>query len=116
VTQKNNRPFIIRIPPNVCDKGTLLAQLAEAGRFPDYFGHNWDALAECLCDLSWLPEGPVCIEHEGLPLADDPESLSVYNGILSEAVAATADSPRPLSSDIDEWTRPDSSHEGAKKS
>ena len=37
------------------DKPALLAQLAEAASFPDYFGHNWDAAADCLSDLSWLP-------------------------------------------------------------
>jgi RNAse (barnase) inhibitor barstar len=35
------------------DKANLLAALAGALRFPDYFGGNWDALDECLTDLSW---------------------------------------------------------------
>ena len=21
--------------------------------FPEYFGHNWNALQDCLCDMSW---------------------------------------------------------------
>jgi len=32
----------------------LFDALAEAFRFPDYFGRNWDAVADCLGDLEWL--------------------------------------------------------------
>ena len=39
------------------DKAGLLRQLARALKFPAGFGHNWDALVDCLRDLSWLP-GP----------------------------------------------------------
>lgn len=38
----------------VRDKVALFEQLAAALEFPDWFGHNWDALADCLGDLSWL--------------------------------------------------------------
>ena len=33
----------------------LLDALAQAMQFPEYFGRNWDALDECLRDMSWLP-------------------------------------------------------------
>ena len=36
------------------DRDALLDALAEALEFPDWFGRNWDALADCLGDLSWL--------------------------------------------------------------
>ena len=35
-------------------KDDALARIAAALRFPDWFGGNWDALADCLGDLSWL--------------------------------------------------------------
>ena len=31
--------------------GTLFNEMARAFRFPDYFGHNWAALTDCLRDL-----------------------------------------------------------------
>ncbi len=34
-------------------KKNLLVALADATRYPDEFGANWDALVDVLCDLSW---------------------------------------------------------------
>lgn len=36
------------------DKADFLKLVANAMDFPSWFGHNWDALADCLKDLSWL--------------------------------------------------------------
>ena len=35
-------------------KSDFLDRLSEAMHFPDWFGRNWDALADCLEDLSWV--------------------------------------------------------------
>jgi hypothetical protein len=35
------------------DKAALLNNFAAALGFPDWFGHNWDALEDCITDLSW---------------------------------------------------------------
>ncbi|MGP1665668.1 MAG: barstar family protein [Rhodanobacter sp.] len=38
-----------------CDKDELLRRLSVSLQLPDTFGYNWDALADCLRDLSWMP-------------------------------------------------------------
>ncbi|HLY97196.1 MAG: barstar family protein [Sideroxydans sp.] len=45
-------------------KGEVLAELARAIAAPDWFGHNWDALADALGDLSWKKSpGYVLVLH-----------------------------------------------------
>ncbi len=38
------------------DKADLLQRIARSLAFPQTFGGNWDALADCLGDLEWLPQ------------------------------------------------------------
>ena len=48
--------LVRRISLAACrDKRDLLRRIAEALAFPPTFGMNWDALADCLGDLGWLP-------------------------------------------------------------
>lgn len=68
-------------------KAELLARFAQALRFPHWFGHNWDALSDCLTDLSWLPA-----QHYRLVLGEPqalraaaPETLDTALEILTEA-------------------------------
>ncbi len=53
------------------DKQALLAGIARALEFPEYFGENWDALEECLRDMSWRSgQISVLIEHaDAIPAA-----------------------------------------------
>ncbi|GAB3961904.1 barstar family protein [Streptomyces sparsus] len=37
----------------VHDKAAFFKRCAPALDLPDWFGHNWDAFADCLTDLSW---------------------------------------------------------------
>jgi hypothetical protein len=39
----------------VLSKDALLHALASEMSFPPYFGQNWDALLDCMRDLSWCP-------------------------------------------------------------
>ncbi|QEV17008.1 barstar family protein [Streptomyces alboniger] len=39
----------------VRDKAAFMERCARDLALPDWFGQNWDALADCLTDLSWAP-------------------------------------------------------------
>jgi len=65
-------------------KEALLRTLAEALSFPQWFGGNWDALEDCLSDLSWRgAQGRVLVlrDFERLPRDD----LGVLVDVLASA-------------------------------
>ncbi len=44
------------------DKTEMLDAIGKALGFPEWFGHNWDALNDCLLDMGWRPaEGYVIL-------------------------------------------------------
>lgn len=49
------------------DEHDAAAELASCLRFPDWAGRNWDAVEDCLTDLSWLPPTPRLLILDGLP-------------------------------------------------
>jgi hypothetical protein len=90
--------LVVRVPKGVRSKQKLLAILADKLRFPGYFGHNWDALEECLRDLSWLPEHQsVAIVHQDLPFGAGGEHRGTYLAILAECSQAGGAKGRNLS-------------------
>lgn len=68
--------------PSVKSKQELFTELADKLHFPDYFGYNWDALIDLLCDFYWTNEKIIIIEHQDIsriPTAD----LKTYLEIIS---------------------------------
>lgn len=67
----------------------VMDSIASALSFPDYFGHNLDALYDCLTDLSWLAAGEhVVVWHKPSALREaDPQSYSAIVGVLADAIA-----------------------------
>lgn len=69
------------------DKTEALARIAKALSFPGWFGGNWDALADCLGDLSWLlaPGYLLLIENSSAWRAAQTEDFDTLLAILNEA-------------------------------
>lgn len=81
------------IPGRKCrSTETLFTEIAEALEFPDYFGHNWDALEECLTDLEWLPgRGYVLLFTDAeLILSDEEDEFATFLEVLNDAGEAWA--------------------------
>lgn len=79
----------IEVPPSVIGKANLLEFLASAFGFPGYFGFNWDALEDCLSDLSWIEgNSKIVLIHPSDPLVGHSEDLLTYLSILSDASQA----------------------------
>ncbi|HEY4245130.1 MAG TPA: barstar family protein [Kofleriaceae bacterium] len=76
---------VATVRAGIDSKKALLRALSRRLSFPDYFGFNFDALYECLGDLSWLPAGSVFIVHEALPRLDRA-TLDTYLSVLASAV------------------------------
>lgn len=70
-------------------KGEFLARMAQVLVAPDWFGHNWDALADVLCDISWQPSvGYVLLlsggdAKLGLSDADHFIVMNIFNETVS---------------------------------
>ena len=82
----------------VAGKAELLEAVAGALEFPGWVGRNWDALADALRDLSWLPAGPRALVWVGsVRLRDaDPAAYGTALSVLGDAADAAARTERPL--------------------
>ncbi|HVI59584.1 MAG TPA: barstar family protein [Luteimonas sp.] len=72
------------------DKDEVLDGFAAALRFPEWFGHNWDALADCLGDLSWWPAGGylLLLDHAAAWREADAAGFATLLDVLGDAAAA----------------------------
>lgn len=67
-------------------KTELLQTIAKTLAFPDWFGRNWDALEDCLTDLSWREApGHVLVFEDSQALPGDDA------GILFDVLTAAAE-------------------------
>lgn len=55
IAQNGGRRVVVATLDGQGDKTDIIDTLARAFDMPRWFGHNWDALYDCLTDLSWFP-------------------------------------------------------------
>lgn len=82
----------------VGSKEGFLSAVAEALSFPAWFGHNWDALEDCLTDMSWSnAEGYVLVlrHADGLHGLAEGSFLSALR-ILADVSTAWAQEDVPF--------------------
>jgi hypothetical protein len=76
-------------------KEALLERLARALEFPRWFGGNWDALEDCLTDLSWSGAAGHVLLIEGAGDRPDDER-GILVDVLASAAASWAERKRPF--------------------
>ena len=71
-------------------KEQLLNHVATALHFPGHFGHNWDALEECLTDMEWVDAEGYLIYYDHIDglLAAHPDQFETFVEIVRDAVAS----------------------------
>jgi RNAse (barnase) inhibitor barstar len=77
----------------------FLQLCADTFAFPDWFAYNWDALHDCLTDLTWeKPSTGHLVVYAGWQalVQEEPESFAAALEILKEAVVLWQDSPTPM--------------------
>ena len=77
------------------DKQALMQRIAGTLQFPKWFGANWDALEDCLGDLSWSRAGGHVLLFEGA--ADLPaDERGILLDVLASAAANWMERGRPF--------------------
>jgi RNAse (barnase) inhibitor barstar len=89
-------------------KSALLERLAAKLELPDWFGHNWDALADCLGDLSWLEADRYVLlfRHAGDLRTAAPDDYRMLIEILERSSATWRERGVALVSFIDTGDTP----------
>jgi len=86
--EQHGLAFVVLDGKIIHGKDQFLIQAAAALQFPDYFGNNWDAFADCLTDMNWFgADGFVILYDNFDPFAENERhEFGVALEVLQEAV------------------------------
>ena len=87
LAKRNNFAYFHIDGKNIARKEQLLNHVATAMHFPKDFGHNWDALEECLTDMDWVDAEGYVIYYEHIEaLQATGDQFDTFVEILRDAV------------------------------
>lgn len=93
---KNKGYFVIQINKSpIKNKGELLIALDQVCSFPDYFGFNWDALADSLVDFHWRTANGYILMFNN-PSNLDQADLEIFLEIVKDVSVTWADNNTPF--------------------
>ncbi len=69
------------------NKDQLLDALGVAAGFPDHYGRNWDAAADCLTELGFDETLAIIVNGAGVWAAQNEADARIFLSVLSDAVA-----------------------------
>ena len=83
---------------SISRKEQLLNALATALRLPKHFGHNWDALEECLVDLDVPNADGLCLYYDHVDglLEAHPDQFETLVEICRDAVSSWKEDGTPF--------------------
>lgn len=77
--------LVVELPRGIATVDRLLQVYYECLAFPGYFGFNWNALFDCLCDLEWIDSRQIVIVHKDLPSIERSQ-LNAYLHVLVDCL------------------------------
>jgi RNAse (barnase) inhibitor barstar len=81
--------FVVHLS-GINSEDEFFEQLSKKLLFPDYFGFNWNAIWDMLCDFHWIEQQKIVLIHDDLPILDK-RKLHTYLEILVDAIKAWQD-------------------------
>lgn len=99
---------VITIDGEKCKVLTDLSnEIALKCKFPDYYGHNWMAMHECLTDMyEWLEADSflIVIKNKKAFLSKGKKYLDSFKSVINQAGDCYSE-PTPESQKNEEWAR-----------
>lgn len=71
---------------SITSQDLYFQEIAKLFQFPNYFGHNWDAVADCLTDLSWEEGDRILIVYSNSQSLRDRNNWEIAMKVWSNTI------------------------------